>query len=114
MRSLYTAMPLVAITALGLGMPEIERDDTVLVDSPPSSIAIADSALASVHTAEDSLLAETQLSPAGVRPTLELYFVRFSKDRAMARRVARAVAREARRHNVSPSLVAAVLVTENT
>ena len=113
MRSLYTIMPLVAIAALGLGKPETESDGTALADSLASRVAIADPAPAPVHTAEDSLLAETQLAPAGVRPTLELYFARFSKDRMMARRVARAVAREARRHNVSPSLVAAVLVTEN-
>ena len=114
MRSFYVVMPLVAITALYLGKPEIESDGTAFADSPASSIAIAGVALAPVHTAEDSLLAERQLGPAGVRPTLELYFVRFSRDRAMARRVARAVAREARRQNVSPSLIAAVLVTENT
>ena len=49
-----------------------------------------------------------------LRPQLEVYFSRFSGDRALVRRISRAVAREAQRQQVPPSLIAAVLVTENT
>ena len=44
---------------------------------------------------------------------LETYFGRFTADRRMAERVTRAVLHYARAHDVAPSLVAAVLVTEN-
>ena len=65
-------------------------------------------------TPSDSLRAEAGLEATRLRPQLEVYFARFSADRALVRRISRAVVREARRQQVPPSLIAAVLVTENT
>jgi len=65
-------------------------------------------------SAEDSLRAEAQLSPGAINRPLQEYFGRFSRDRVLVRRISRAVLRESRRQQVPPSLIAAVLVTENT
>ena len=65
-------------------------------------------------SAEDSVRLESQMSRAEQRRPLERYFARFSKDTALVRRVARAVVRQAHEEQVAASLVAAVLVTENT
>ena len=65
-------------------------------------------------TADDSLAAEARLEPAQVRHPLEQYLSRFSSDRALVRRISRAVLRESRRQQVPPSLITAVLLTENT
>jgi soluble lytic murein transglycosylase-like protein len=62
----------------------------------------------------DSLRAETALPAAAVRRPLELYLGRYSDDRLLVRRISRAVLREARRQQVPPSLITAVLLTENT
>ena len=67
-----------------------------------------------VPTASDSLQAEAQLTAAQVRRPLEQYLGRYSADRVLVRRISRAVLRESRRQQVPPSLIAAVLVTENT
>jgi soluble lytic murein transglycosylase-like protein len=58
--------------------------------------------------------AEVQLTPAQVRRPLEKYLARYSADRVLVRRISRAVLRESKRQQVPPSLIAAVLVTENT
>ncbi|HEX6615894.1 MAG TPA: transglycosylase SLT domain-containing protein [Gemmatimonadales bacterium] len=65
-------------------------------------------------TPADSLRAEVQLPPAAVRRSLEHYLGRYSADRALVHRISRAVVRESRRQRVPASLIAAVLVTENT
>jgi soluble lytic murein transglycosylase-like protein len=65
-------------------------------------------------TALDSLEAERELSPAAMRRPLETYLARFSDDRVLVRRISRAVLREAGRQQVPPSLITAVLLTENT
>ncbi|MFL5495637.1 MAG: transglycosylase SLT domain-containing protein [Gemmatimonadales bacterium] len=65
-------------------------------------------------TSEDSSLAEGRLTALQTRRSLQGYFARFSEDRVLVRRVAQAVALEAKRQHVSPSLIAAVVVTENT
>lgn len=65
-------------------------------------------------TLSDSLRAEASLPAAALRRPLERYLARFSDDRALVRRISVAVLREARRQQVSPSLIAGVLVTENT
>jgi hypothetical protein len=62
----------------------------------------------------DSLRAEFELPAAAVRRPLERYLARYSDDRLLVRRISRAVWRESRRQQVSPSLIAAVLLTENT
>jgi soluble lytic murein transglycosylase-like protein len=85
-------------------------------DWTPSVVAGAGVApLAAVDaTLADSLIAESRLTAAELRRPLEGYFARFSGDRVLVRRVARAVVREARRQNVAVSLIAAVVITENT
>jgi hypothetical protein len=65
-------------------------------------------------TALDSLRAESELPASAVRPPLERYLGRYSDDRLLVRRISRAVLRESRRQQVPPSLIAAVLLTENT
>ncbi|MGH7528722.1 MAG: transglycosylase SLT domain-containing protein [Gemmatimonadales bacterium] len=67
-----------------------------------------------VMTARDSVAAEAQLSSLEVRRGLERYFARFNDDRVLTRRIATAVVRESVRQQVPSSLIAAVLVTENT
>jgi soluble lytic murein transglycosylase-like protein len=62
----------------------------------------------------DSSLAEHRLTAWETRKPLQRYFARFSDDRVLVRRVANAVALEAKRQNVPASLIAAVVVTENT
>jgi soluble lytic murein transglycosylase-like protein len=62
----------------------------------------------------DSLSAETALPAAEVRRPIERYLGRFSDDRLLVRRISGAVLRESRRQQVPPSLIVAVLLTENT
>jgi soluble lytic murein transglycosylase-like protein len=62
----------------------------------------------------DSSLAENRLTAWETRKPLQRYFARFSDDQLVVRRVAKAVALEAKRQNVPASLIAAVVVTENT
>jgi soluble lytic murein transglycosylase-like protein len=65
-------------------------------------------------TSQDSSLAENRLTAWETRRPLQRYFARFSDDQVVVRRVAKAVALEAKRQNVPASLIAAVVVTENT
>jgi soluble lytic murein transglycosylase-like protein len=62
----------------------------------------------------DSLRAETALPAAAMRLPIERYLGRFSDDRLLVRRISGAVLRESRRQQVPPSLIVAVLLTENT
>ncbi len=97
MHAIVTTAFLAGILGLGMGpAPEIAL--------PPIRLA----------TAADSLRAERALHATQLSPQLEVYFARFSRDRTLVRRISRAVVREARRQQVPPSLIAAVLVTENT
>jgi len=64
-------------------------------------------------TLADSVAAEAALPDSLLRRPLEQYFSRFSSDQRMVHRVTKAVVHYARVHDVAPSLVAAVLVTEN-
>jgi soluble lytic murein transglycosylase-like protein len=81
------------------------------VPTPRSAVA---EAAATPVSAEDSSLAEGRLTALQLRRPLQNYFARFSDDRVLVRRVARAVALEAKRQHVAASLIAAVVVTENT
>jgi soluble lytic murein transglycosylase-like protein len=65
-------------------------------------------------THADSLRAEALLSASEIRRPLERFLGRYNTDRVLVRRISRAVLRESRRQQVPPSLIAAVLVTENT
>lgn len=86
--------------------------------SPEATTRVAAQAVApvaaSAPTALDSLEAEAQLDAVSVRRPLERYLGRFSADGVLVHRIARAIVRESRRQKVAPSLIAAVLVTENT
>jgi soluble lytic murein transglycosylase-like protein len=62
----------------------------------------------------DSVRAETALPAAAVRQPIERYLGRFSDDRLLVRRISGAILRESRRQQVPPSLIVAVLLTENT
>jgi soluble lytic murein transglycosylase-like protein len=75
--------------------------------------AIQQATPAPAPTLADSLAAEAALPDSLLHGPLETYFSRFTADRRMAGRVTRAVLHYARAHDVAPSLVAAVLVTEN-
>jgi soluble lytic murein transglycosylase-like protein len=81
---------------------------SVVAGAGVAPLAAADATLA------DSAIAETRLTAAELRRPLERYFARFSDDRVLVRRVARAVVREAQRQGVAVSLIAAVVITENT
>jgi soluble lytic murein transglycosylase-like protein len=67
-----------------------------------------------IQTAGDSLAAELELPASAMRRPLERYLARFSDDRLLVRQISRAVLREAGRQQVPPSLITAVLLTENT
>jgi soluble lytic murein transglycosylase-like protein len=84
--------------------------DRVAIDSiePPPAPAPLPATLL------DSLRAETALPAAEVRRPIERYLGRFSDDRLLVRRISGAVLRESRRQQVPPSLIVAVLLTENT
>jgi soluble lytic murein transglycosylase-like protein len=62
----------------------------------------------------DSLRAEALLPASEIRRPLERFLGRYNTDRVLVRRISRAVVRESRRQQVPPSLIAAVLITENT
>jgi soluble lytic murein transglycosylase-like protein len=65
-------------------------------------------------THADSLRAEALLPASEIRLPLERFLGRYNTDRVLVRRISRAVLRESRRQQVPTSLIAAVLVTENT
>jgi soluble lytic murein transglycosylase-like protein len=81
-------------------LPALLHEILAAKPAPPPSLA-------------DSLAAEAALPDSLLHAPLEQYFSRFTADRRMARRVTKAVVHYARAHDVAPSLVAAVLVTEN-
>jgi len=110
-----TSVPLVVMLSfvnVESSAPEVTAADTVAL-APSDSVAVTWEPVV-VLSAQDSLRLETSLTRAEIRPTLERYFARFNDDPVLVRRVARAVLREAERQQVAPSLVAAVLITENT
>jgi soluble lytic murein transglycosylase-like protein len=83
--------------------------------SPAAENAVAPASMPrAALTSEDSSLAEGRLTAVQMRRPLQHYFARFSEDRVLVRRVAQAVALEAKRQHVAASLIAAVVVTENT
>ena len=112
MHAIFTTALLTGV--LGLVVGTSPRQRAPLVGIKPGPAAEMPATPARVATAGDSLRAESALQATLVRPQLEVYFARFNGDRALVRRISRAVAREARRQQVPPSLIAAVLVTENT
>jgi soluble lytic murein transglycosylase-like protein len=109
-----TSVPLVMM----LSFVKVEKSAPLAPAADTVAVAVTDSVSVPMPTpvlsAQDSLQLETSLTRAEVRPTLERYFARFNSDPVLVRRVTRAVMREAERQKVAPSLIAAVLITENT
>jgi soluble lytic murein transglycosylase-like protein len=86
----------------------------VIADSTAIDSIETPTAPARQPTLQDSVRAETTLPAAAVRRPIERYLGRFSDDRLLVRRISGAVLRESRRQQVPPSLIVAVLLTENT
>jgi soluble lytic murein transglycosylase-like protein len=111
-----TSVPLVVM----LSFVKVESPDPAPIMADTVAVVAADSVAMTpseapvVLSAKDSLRLETSLTRAELRPTLERYFTRFNDDPVLVRRVTRAVLRESERQKVAPSLIAAVLITENT
>jgi hypothetical protein len=85
--------------------------ETATVDS---FVVVSPEVEGELATVMDSVEAERELTPAMMRRPLEEYLGRYSDDRLLVRRISRAVLREAGRQQVPPSLITAVLLTENT
>ena len=111
-----TSVPFLAMLAWGqTGSPPAEPAVPAPADTLHTTRSGAVAApVPMILTGEDSMRLEARLTRAEQRRPLERYFARFSKDTALVRRVARAVVRQAHEEQVAASLVAAVLVTENT
>jgi soluble lytic murein transglycosylase-like protein len=100
----------------GAGAPasgELSRGAASADSAAVDSIATP-AAPAPRHTLIDSMRAESALPAEAVRRPIEQYLGRFSDDRLLVRRISGAVLRESRRQQVPPSLIVAVLLTENT
>ena len=116
-RGEHTVAGLLGIVLMaGAGAPasgEISRGAAAADSAAVDSIE-APAAPARRHTLLDSVRAETALPAEAVRRPIEQYLGRFSDDRLLVRRISGAVLRESRRQQVPPSLIVAVLMTENT
>jgi soluble lytic murein transglycosylase-like protein len=84
------------------------------LDRAVTTDSAATDSLVAVPMVLDSARAESELPATEVRRALERYLGRYNDDRLLVRRISRAVLRESRRQQVSPSLIAGVLLTENT
>ena len=110
-----TSVPLLVLLTLGNPEPAVSPVVPAPAPAPADTLRTAHiGATTALLTAADSLRLEAALSRTQLRRPLERYFARFSNDTALVRRVARAVIRQAHEEKVAASLVAAVLVTENT
>src|SRR5690348_4218316 len=105
-----------AVLVALLMAPGVETEASVAAETVVDSVADSTTAApaAVTMTALDSVHAEASLPAAAVRRQLEAYLGRYNDDRVLVRRISRAVVREADRQQVSPSLITAVLLTENT
>ena len=95
-------------------MADSMTDVTGENSSSAPSIEGSPSAAPAWGTQADSVRAEALLPASEIRLPLERFLGRYNTDRVLVRRISRAVLRESRRQQVPPSLIAAVLVTENT
>jgi soluble lytic murein transglycosylase-like protein len=115
---LSAAMLAGVLLTSGASVPSGTMDSGALHAASVDSLTILDSfaitSMAGPMTALDSAQAEQELPPAAMRRPLEAYLGRYSDDRVLVRRISRAVLREAGRQQVPPSLITAVLLTENT
>ena len=116
-RGEHTVAGLLGILLItGAGAPasvEVSRKAAIADSATVDSIDTLPAA-PRLHTLLDSVRAETALPAETVRRPIEQYLGRFSDDRLLVRRISDAVLRESRRQQVPPSLIVAVLLTENT
>ena len=109
-----TLVLLLVMSGEGLQVPDAPTERAVLTDGVILTASPAADTTAAVPTLLDSLRAESRLPAVALRRPLERYLGRFSDDRLLVRRISMAVLRESRRQQVPPSLITAVLLTENT
>jgi soluble lytic murein transglycosylase-like protein len=117
MRAISTGLLALLLVPIAARMPSLAVSMTDVTGGSTSSAPGADTARSASPawgTHADSLRAEALLSASEIRRPLERYLGRYNTDRVLVRRISRAVLRESRRQQVPPSLIAAVLVTENT
>ena len=117
MRAISTgllALLLVPTSAPVPGLAVSMTDVTGGNSSSAPSMAGSPSMALAWGTDADSVRAEALLPASEIRRPLERFLGRYNTDRVLVRRISRAVLRESRRQQVPPSLIAAVLVTENT
>ena len=108
-----TSVPFLVLMAFGRSEPAPAPAAPVV--APADTLRVSHiGASAAILTEADSVRLESALTRAQLRRPIERYFLRFSRDTVLVRRVARAVVRQAYEEKVAASLVAAVLVTENT
>jgi soluble lytic murein transglycosylase-like protein len=113
MRAISTgmlAMLLIPTSITGMNAPVSMAD----VTGASSSSAPGVYEVSAWRTHADSLRAEALLPAAQIRRPLERVLGRYNSDPVLVRRISRAVVRESRRQQVPTSLIAAVLLTENT
>jgi soluble lytic murein transglycosylase-like protein len=103
----------VLATVLLTSAPSVPTPEPMIVDSFAID-STSEEAPEIVVATLDSAQAEAELPLAAMRGPLEAYLGRYSTDRRLVRRISRAVLREANRQQVPPSLITAVLLTENT
>jgi soluble lytic murein transglycosylase-like protein len=108
------ALLLVPTSAPVPGIAVSMTDVTGGNSSSAPSVAGSPSTALAWRTDADSVRAEALLPASEIRRPLERFLGRYNTDRVLVRRISRAVLRESRRQQVPPSLIAAVLVTENT
>ncbi len=115
MRAISTGLFALLLVPAPVGQPAltVSMEDVSGASSTSAPTAGAAASL-TWATPMDSMRAEALLSPTQIRRPLERYLGKYSTDRVLVRRISRAVLRESRRQQVPPSLIAAVLVTENT
>ena len=115
MRAISTGLFALLLVPAPVGQPAltVSMEDVSGASSTSAPTAGAAASL-TWATPLDSMRAEALLSPTQIRRPLERYLGKYSTDRVLVRRISRAVLRESRRQQVPPSLIAAVLVTENT
>jgi len=113
MHAIFMTALLTGVFGLVMGSSNRQPAPGTGIDMTPAAAPPA-APVSRAATTADSVRAESALQAALVRPHLEIYFARFNADQVLVRRISRAVVREAQRQQVPPSLIAAVLVTENT
>jgi soluble lytic murein transglycosylase-like protein len=117
MRAIKTGLLALLLVPTSVTRPIVAVPMTDVVGGSTSSAPAAGAPLAASpdwRTRADSLRAEALLPASEIRRPLERFLGQYNSDRVLVRRISRAVLRESRRQQVPPSLIAAVLVTENT